>query len=437
MDLLQGNIKSIYFKLLTAAIGSAMVGSVFALIDAMMVGRYHGPAGTAALAVFNPIWTIVYSLGILSGIGASVLFAHLRGMGQEKTSNEYFTVSVLFGAVLTVTIMAVLYFFHEPMFRFFGADDELMHLAQRYLSFVWCAVPCCVFGNILSAFLRNDGDADLAMGAVLFGGIFNVFGDYFFVFTMDMGIAGAGLATMIGLYATTLLMLVHFFKKKNTLRFTKIAAPLAMVRNITATGFPTAISDLSMGIINLLFNRQIMTYLGTDSLSVYGIITQVVAFVQCCAYGAGQAAQPILSQNHGAGQPRRIRQCLRYGLYTCGVLGILWTAAVLAFPNVFVTLFMTPTAAVLAIAPAIIRTYGLSFLLLPFNIFATYYFQAMMQPGIAMTASLGRGALISGALILVLPALLGPGALWYAMLITEMVVLAFSAWQMVRLEKRT
>ncbi len=426
-----------YFRLLAAAVGSAMVASVFALVDAMMVGRYHGPVGTAALAVFNPVWTIVYSLGILSGIGASVLFAHLRGMGQERASNEYFTAAVLLGAVLTVCAMTLLRFFNEPMFRLFGADDELLALAQKYLKFIWFAVPCCVFDNILAAFLRNDGDADLAMGAVLFGGVFNVFGDWFFVFYLDMGIVGAGLATMTGLYATTFLMLIHFFKKKNTLRLVPITAPLRKAGKIIVTGFPAAVSDLSMGIISVLFNRQTMRYLGTDALAVYGIITQVVAFVQCCAYGIGQAAQPIMSQNHGARQFGRIRLCLQYALCTCAVMGILWTAVVLAVPNMFVKLFMTPTAAVLSIAPAILRIYGLSFLLLPFNIFATYYFQSVMKPGIAMASSLARGAVISGALILVLPAVFGAGALWYAMLLTEVLVLAFSAWQMARLERRS
>lgn len=136
MDILNEKMKPMYFKLLVAAAESAVVASVFGMVDAMMVGCYHGPAGTAALAVFNPVWSFVYSLGILSGIGGSVLFAN-------------------------------------------------------------------VFSNIQSAYLRNDGDANLAMKAVLIGGVFNVFGDYFFVFTMDMGILGAGLAT--GLYMSSLL----------------------------------------------------------------------------------------------------------------------------------------------------------------------------------------------------------------------------------------
>ena len=215
MDLLKSKIKPMYFKYLVAAAGSAMVASIFGMIDAMMVGKYHGPAGNAALAVFSPFWSLIYSLGLLAGIGGSVLFANKRGSGQEKDAQEYFTLSVLYGGVLSFLAMVVIGLFHEPLFRFFGADDALLELAQSYLKPIFFAIPCCVFSNILSAYLRNDGNPGLATNAVIFGGIFNAFGDYFFVFTLDMGILGAGLATAIGLYASTLLMLVHFWSKKN------------------------------------------------------------------------------------------------------------------------------------------------------------------------------------------------------------------------------
>ena len=85
MDLLNGKVKPMYFKYLIAASGSAMVASIFGMVDAMMVGKYHGPAGNAALAIFNPIWSIIYSLGLLSGIGGSVVFATARGRKDEKT----------------------------------------------------------------------------------------------------------------------------------------------------------------------------------------------------------------------------------------------------------------------------------------------------------------------------------------------------------------
>ncbi len=432
MDLLNGKIKPIYLKILGASVGSAMVSSIFSMVDAMMVGRYHGPSGTAALAVFNPMWAIVYSLGILAGLGSSVLFANLRGQKKEQKSNEYFTISVIFGVVLSVLAMIGIGVFNKPMLRFFGADEELLHLAQRYLKPVWFAIPCCVFSNLQSAYLRNDGKANLAMGAVIAGGVFNVFGDYFFVFAMNMGIFGAGLATAIGLFVSNGIMLTHYFSKQSTLKFIKVRRPVHKIIRIFNTGFSTAISDLSMGIITILFNRQIMKYLGTDALAVYGIITQVAAFAQCCAYGAGQAAQPIISQNHGANKPDRIIECLKYGAYTCLVFGLLWTALAEVYPNLFVHLFMKPTKEVLDIAPAIIRAYGLSFLILPFNIFSTYYFQAIMKPHISLTVSIGRGTIISGILILVLPLIFGANAIWLAMLINEAIVFVFVVWQTVK-----
>ncbi len=435
MDLLKDKIRPIYLRYLVAASGSAMVASIFGMVDAMMVGQYHGPAGNAALAVFNPIWSIIFSLGLLAGIGGSVLFATARGRKDEKDAQAYFTLSVIFGAALSVLAVLGIGFFHEALFRFFGADDALLFLAKRYLQPILFALPCCLFSNILSAFLRNDGNPGLATTAVVIGGVFNAIGDYFLVFVMDMGISGAGLATAIGQYITVFVMLLHFVGKKSTLRFVKLTRFWRRLWEIFINGFSTAINDLAMGIIGVLFNRQIMKYLGSDALAVYGIITQITAFAQCLAYGSGQAAQPIISQNFGAGQYGRIRQCLRYGLYTSGLMGAFWMGAMLLLPNFFVRFFMDPTPAVLEIAPSILRTYGISYLILPFNIFATYYFQAVMKANVSVIASVGRGVVVSGALILLLPAIAGADSIWYAMIITEALIMVYGVFSMIRCKK--
>ena len=182
-----------------------------------------------------------------------------------------------------------------------------------------------------------------------------------------------------------------------------------------------------MGILTVLFNRQIMRYLGANALAVYGPIINVSTFVQCCAYSVGQAAQPLISTNYGAGKGRRIRETLGLALWTTAVFGIFWTTLSLLFPNLYIRIFMNPTPEILDMAPAIIRTYALSFLLLPFNIFSTYYFQAIMKPAAAFVISVARGLVISGALILLLPGLAGPASLWFAMPITELVVMIYAA----------
>ena len=133
MDILRDKIKPLYFKYLVASSGSAMVVAIFGLVDAMMVGQYHGPIGTAALAVFSPLWSVIYCLGLLSGIGGSVLFANHRGRGDEKEAQQYFTLTVLYGAVLSVLAMVGIGMFQDQLFLLFGADAELLELAKLYL----------------------------------------------------------------------------------------------------------------------------------------------------------------------------------------------------------------------------------------------------------------------------------------------------------------
>lgn len=281
-EFLTDKIRPIYFKYLAAAFGSALISSIYGLVDTAMVGQYQGPTGTAALAVVAPIWNIIYSLGLLTGIGGSVLFSTLRGESpdNEKKSNEYYTAAILGTSVLGL----------------------------------------------------------LAWAAVI--------------------------------------------------------------------------------------------------LSVYGIIINISTFVQCCAYSIGQASQPIISVNYGAGQKDRIGEVLKYALGTAAVFGILWTGAAELIPNVFVRIFMTPTDSILRIAPGIIRSYGISFILLPFNIFSTYYFQAMMKPSTAFVVSVGRGAVISGILIYLMPLVAGASSIWFAMPITELVVAIYVAWMMKRCQTR-
>lgn len=427
MDLLRGNIKSLYFKYLSAAFGSALISCIYGVVDMAMVGQYHGPNGTAALAVVAPVWNIIYSLGLLMGIGGSVIFSTKRGSNVVRDGSEmqYFTSSVIGSVLLAMLSWAGILCFEQPVLTFFGADETLLVMAETYMAPILWVFPLFLFNQMLAAFLRNDNDPGLATLGVLSGGIFNIFGDYFFVFTCDMGIYGAGLATAIGSAISFLVMLTHFAKKSNTLHLVKPAKVLQMLQEITVTGFSTFFIDVAMGILTVLFNRQIMKYLGTNALAIYGPIINVSTFVQCCAYSVGQASQPIISTNYGAGQGSRIRETLGYALWTTAFFGLFWTGLSMAVPQLYIRIFMTPTEEILMMAPHIIRAYALSFLLLPLNIFSTYYFQAIMKPSIAFVVSVARGLIISGALILLLPTVIGADSLWYVMPITELLVMFY------------
>ena len=308
--------------------------------------------------------------------------------------------------ILALIIWAVIICFDRQLLLFFGAQDHTLTLAREYVRPVKAAIPFFLFNQMLAAYLRNDKNPALATGAVLAGGIFNIFGDYFFVFVCNMGAYGAGLATAIGSAISFLAMLSHFFMKKNTLRLVRPERLLYKLKEITVTGFSTFFIDVAMGILTILFNRQIMIYLGTKST------------------------------NFGAGKGDRIRETLKYALGTAAFFSLFWTALSMLMPNVFIRFFMMPTAGVLKIAPSIFRCYGLSFLLLPLNIFSTYYFQALMKPRVAFIASVARGLVISGILIYLLPATFGGNAIWFAMPITEAAVAFYVVHEMVKYTKQ-
>lgn len=406
MDFLTDKMKPMYFKYLAAAFGSALISSIYGVVDMAMVGQYQGPEGTAALAVVSPIWNIIYSLGLLMGIGGSVLFSTLRGQSEKnrEKSNEYFTAALIGVCILAAITWLIVIFFDRELLTLFGAEETLLPLAQSYLFPVKFIVPSFLMTQLMAAFLRNDGNP--------------------------------GLATAMDSVFSLIMMLTHFRSKKNTIRLEKPRELLSMLKSISVTGFATFFIDVAMGILTMLFNRQILKYLGTDALSVYGIIINISTFVQCCAYSIGQASQPIISTNYGANKGDRIREILKYALETAVVFGLIWTLAAELAPNLFVRIFMTPTEGILSIAPGIIRSYGISFLLLPFNIFSTYYFQALMKPAASFAVSVARGAVLSGILICVLPALAGANAIWFAMPITELIVAVFVSIKMIQYTRK-
>ncbi len=427
MDLLSGNIKQIYLKYLAASFGGAILQSVYGIVDMIAVGQYHGPNGAAAMAIIAPIWNVVFSFGLMIGIGASILFnIEKNSYRKDQTkANGYFTVGIIMIIFVSIILCSLLFIFENQILSVLGADEILLPFAKSYLVPVKFFLPVFLFMQFMAAFLRNDDNPTLSTKAVVAGGVFNIFGDIFFVFTLNMGILGAGIATCMGALISLIIMLTHFISKKNTLKIVVPKGIFKKFKKIVTLGFTTGFIDVAMGIATLLFNVQIMKYLGSDALAIYGIIVNIGTFVQCCAYGVGQASQPILSANYSVKKLDRIRTLFRYNILTIIIISSFWLLVTMLFPQVFVYTFMNPTESVLGMAPGILRMYCISFVLLPFNIYSTYYFQAIIKAEIAFVVSVARGLFISGAMILLLPKLLSPNSIWLAMPITEVITFIF------------
>ena len=218
-------------------------------------------------------------------------------------------------------------------------------------------MPLFLLNQMLSAYLRNDKNPALATVAVLGGRHFQrVWRLLLCVCPAIWEPYGAGLATAIGAAITFVVLMTHFLTKKNTLRLVRPKGLAQKLGKISVTGFSTFFIDVAMGILTILFNRQITKYLGTSALAVYGVIVNISTFAQCCAYSVGQASQPIFSTNFGAGKGRRIRETLKYALGTARRLRrVLDSSSPWGCPICLSAFSMTPTEEVLAIAPGIFR----------------------------------------------------------------------------------
>jgi putative MATE family efflux protein len=421
MDLLKDDIKKLYYKYLSASLISALIGALYSIVDMIIIGQYQGSLGTAALAVVSPTYNLIFSLGLLFGIGGSVLYAEAKGEGKSN-ANEFFTVSFILIAAVSLAVWLLVLFDLDGLFRLFGGDGKTLPLAESYFLPIKWGVPILLFNQLLSCFLRNDKDPLIPTIATIVPCVLNIAGDYFFVFTCQMGMYGAGLATIICNGVSLVILAVHFLLKKNTLRLVKPSGFWKKAWQVVLNGFSPFFIDIAMGIVTVVFNNQIGRYMTDAELSVYGVIINISTIEQCIAYGIGQSAQPLISENYGAKQYGRIRKVLLQSLISCSVVAVVWTAVNMADPEGLLRLFMKPDQDVLNVTSGIFRRYSLAFIFLPFNVYSTYYFESVLKAKTSLLISVLRGLVLAVSFLYLLPLAFGSSAIWFAMPLTELLV---------------
>lgn len=434
MDYLTSSTKTLYRKYLTASLGSALVITIYSFVDTIAVGQSEGPAGTAAMAVITPIFGILVFFGILFGIGGSVLMNNAKGAGNEEKGNAYFTTALILVVGFTVVTWVLFARFSKPILFFFGATQGTLPLVMRYVQWLIRCWPIFIFSTFIGAFVRNDNAPGLVMAGVISGGCFNIFGDWFFVFPLGMGMEGAAIATVLGTTLQCLIICSHLFRKCCGL---KLAKPFRMgkaIRKIFVIGIGASLLDLGTVVLSTITNNQILRYGSEVELAIYGIMTTIAALVQAMYCGVGQAIQPLVSANFGGRQYGRVRQFLKMSVVTVLIMGVLFTALAECLTVPIVQLFMDATPEVLAAAPSSMRLYSLLYLFLGFTVLSTYYLQSVMRDRASMAIGILRSLVVSGLLLYLLPLFWGINGVWLALPISECIVTVVAA---VFLSKKT
>ncbi|MDY5930843.1 MAG: MATE family efflux transporter [Candidatus Ornithospirochaeta sp.] len=420
-DLIREPVERLFLKYLMPSLGGALVTSVYSIVDTIAVGQSCGPLGAAAMSVINPLFAIECFLGMLLGVGTAIQISTSRGQGREDRANAVFTCSL----ILLIAVSAASWLIVNPglerMMVLFGADDELLPYTIEYAQCLALCFPVFIATVYLPSVLRADEDPSLVMKAITIGGIVNIFGDWFFVFPLGMGMRGAGLATALGTAVQLAVLLIHFAPGRSRLRIIRPDSFIRGMRRIIQTGFGSSIFDVAIGAITVLVNKQAMRYSGSSALAVLGVIMTISFLLQHFYTGIGQAIQPIASTSFGAGRNERVRRCFILLVLFSLAFGIISTVLCFIFPNQIIRLFIDADSAVLEIGPGIIRAYSLSFLTLALNLNLVFFFQSILKNREAMAFSLERGLVLSGTLLIVLPPLIGFDGILVAVILSEII----------------
>lgn len=422
------SVPKLFFRYLFAAIMGTMVTSIYILADTIIIGKGIGMDAMAALNIVLPLFNLFFGNGLLFGVGGSVLMSIARGRGNVEAGKVYFTLALLLNTITCAIYTVVLFIFMEPVVKFLGATEVTMPYIREYAPYVILGLCAFAFSTFLQTFVRNDGAPKLAMAAVVTGGILNVFLDLLFVFPLHMGMAGASIASVLGAGITVTILLFHFRSPSNGLHLSLRNVSFKHVYQIITSGFTSFVVDIASGIVMFVFNIRILQTVGDVGISMYGVICNSVIIVTCLCNGICQAAQPIISTNHGAGLTTRIEQVRKLGLKTALAICTVPTAIGLLFPNIFTYIFLNPNEEILALSPTAIRIYFTGLLAMGVNMFLVGYFQATIQPGISLLLCLLRGCLLSILFVTLLTPFFGIVGIWAAVPLSEFVTLFISLY---------
>ena len=420
-DFMTKPVKGLFFHYLIPSIMGTMVTSIYVLADTIIIGKGLGSVAMAALNIALPIYNVFFGLGLLFGVGGSVLMSIFRGRGEKEKADAYFTASFLLNILVWLLLLVVSVVFMEDIAWLLGGTEETMPYIMDYIPYIIWGMGAYFLSAFLQTFVRNDGAPKLAMNGVIVGGITNIVLDYVFVFPMKMGMAGAAIATVMGSYLTVGILLIHFFTKKNQLKFNFRGIRLSYIRDI---------------MVIFVFNLQLLKYVGNTGVTVFGIICNTAIVIMCLCKGVNQASQPIISVNYGAGQFERTFSVRKLTMITsiivCGVIVLVGIFT----PDFFTYIFLNPDKEILSMSGNAVRIYFIGFLFTAVNMVYICYFQSVVENGYSLLLCLLRGCVLVLIFVYVLPVFIGVTGIWLAYPAAEFCTMAVGMFVIKRTDRK-
>lgn len=396
-----------------------IIMSLYTIVDGIFISRFVSTNALSSLNIVYPLINVAMGIGIMLSTGSNAIVARKLGQGNPDGARKTFTSIVALNLLLGLVMGLLGNLFAVPLARLMGASEVLLADCVSYLRWQMAFVPALMLQILFQMFFVTEGRPGIGLFLTLLSGICNVILDYVLIVPLQMGIAGAAIATVAGYLVTAIVGLVYFFVSRRSLWLVPFRFQSAEIFETCTNGSSEMVSNLASGIITFLFNLLMMYYAGEDGVAAITIIQYSQFLLNALYMGFSQGISPVIGFNYGSQNHAQLKQVFRTALIFTGITSI----AVFLFAelagSVIVGIFALPGTAVYEMARHGFTIFAVSFLFSGLNIFTSALFTSLSNGRVSAIISFIRTFVLIVASLAILPLILELDGIWLAIPIAE------------------
>ena len=413
-------------KMALPSIAGMLVTSAYNLADTLFVSQL-GTDATGAVGVNGSIDLIIMMAGSLLAVGAASLTSRLLGAKQDERAREVLSTCFFLALALGTLVLILGFTYQDKILLLLGANEEILPYSEQYCRYILLAAPFMATSFVLNQCLRAEGSAVFSMIGMVAGAVLNVGLDPLFIFTFGWGVAGAAIATGLSQCVGGLFPLVYFLRPNSSrLRLVRTRLELRPLLNACGNGSSELMSNISSSIVSMLYNFQLLKYIGEDGVSAYGVLMYVQFIFIAIDIGYSIGCAPVVGFHYGAQNHAELKNMLKKSVLLMCASGAVLTllARLLAAP--LAKLFVGYDEGLYTLTCHAFRLFSFAFLFAGFNIFASSFFTALGNGFISAAISFLRTLVFQTASVLILPLIFDVDGIWYAITVAEVFAVLLS-----------
>lgn len=395
--------------------------SIYGVVDGLFVSNFVGKTAFAAINFIMPLLIILGAVGFMLGTGGSAVVAKTMGAGDRELANRYFT-AIILATVISGALLSLLgVIFADRIAELLGAEGELLRASALYARVILIALPAFMLQNVFQAFFITAEKPRLGLAFTVLAGVSNMVLDLVFIVIIPMGLLGAAIATAVSQCIGGFLPIIYFLSKKNdsALRLVKTQLYPLMLLRASANGSSELLNNISMSLVTMLYNNQLMKFAGEDGIAAYGVIMYVAFIFASIFIGFSIGTAPIISYHFGAGNKGELKSLRKKSCAIVTLGGVIMCILAFSFSRPLAMLFVGYDEALCALTEHGFRFFAVSFVFSGFNIFASSFFTALNDGARSAFLSFARTIIFQCGSITVMPLILAFEGVWWSIVTAD------------------